>query len=171
MCINITAVRGREDIRLRETQETEVRIPQPLQENIMYYKRFSFNYDKEVLFNIFKSSELTRKQVYLHANNLPLDQLPCMNVFNRQLNDLEYSMAKIVGDTGFHVSPRNNGLILFPVNGVVRFTFLEDTVDANTPIIINGKQQHTYGPTCDDTIFFAIKIPSYMMWADAINLL
>jgi hypothetical protein len=29
--INIIAVRGREDIRLRETQETEVRIPRPLQ--------------------------------------------------------------------------------------------------------------------------------------------
>jgi len=171
MGINITAARGREGIRLRETQETEVRIPQPLQENNMYYKRFSFNYDKEVLFNIFKSSELTSKQVYLHANNLPLDQLPCMDVFNRQLHELEYGMAKIVSDTGFHISPRNNGLILFPVNGVVRFTFLEDNIDADTPIIINGKQQHTYGPTCDNTVFFAIKIPSNVMWDDVIKLL
>jgi len=136
----------------------------------MYYKKFNFEYNKKHLLNIFNCSILTPKQVYLHATNIPTDMLPCINIFGRDLTINEYGLSKIVRDTGFHINPGNNGLILFPVNGIVRFRFVDEVVDADSPIIINGRQNHSYEPTNNDTIFFAIKIPSSIKFEEVIKL-
>jgi hypothetical protein len=138
---------------------------------IDYYKEFSFDYNQSKLFNLFQTSSKTQKLMYILADNLPVDVLPCMQIFNRPLLENEYGLSELVSKTGFHVSPRNNGLIVFPVHGRIEFNFIKCKVIATSPIAINGRQMHDYSPLDNPSIFFAIKIPTNISWEEAIKLL
>jgi len=90
-----------------------------------------------------------------------------MNVFNRELSIREYGLAELVTETGMHVNPRNNGLIMFPVKGLMGFTFDDGTtVKITQPTITNGLVLHTYYPIESPAIFFAIKIPTNISYAE-----
>jgi len=105
------------------------------------------------------------------AEDLPANRLPCIDIFGRELGNDEYGLAELVVETGLHTNPGNNGLIVFPVSGLIQFDFLECKIDITEPTIINGKTIHNYLPLVTPSIFFAIKIPMDVSWEQVIELL
>lgn len=123
------------------------------------------------MFEIFQTSSKVKKLAYLLAENLPTENLPYLNIFNRTLSNDEYGLGELLIETGLHTNPRNNGLIVFPVSGLIRFDFIDCKVDVNSPTIINGRSIHNYLPLDKPSIFFAIKIPLSIHWEQVTQLL
>jgi len=138
---------------------------------IKYYKTFEFNYDRHKLLELFHASTKVRKLAYAMAEDLPANILPCINILGRELSKDEYGLAELLVETGLHTNPKNNGLIVFPVSGVIQFDFLECKIDVTEPVMINGRTVHNYLPLVSPSIFFAIKIPSDITWEQVIKLL
>jgi hypothetical protein len=136
-----------------------------------FYKFFDFDYNKRDLLEIFQNSLKVKKLTYSLAENLPVDKLPFINVFDRSLSSDEYGLAELLTETGLHTNPKNNGLLVFPVNGLIQFDFLKCKIDITTPTAINGRQLHNYKPLESSSIFFAIKIPYNVSWEQVINLI
>jgi hypothetical protein len=137
------------------------------------YKIFEYDYDKDSLLSLYSSLKNEGKsKIELCFNaadltNVPHESLPYMNVYERTLAIGEYGLAELLSDTGYHVNPGNNGLIIFPVSGVINFTFEDGTsIDITQPTYTNGKVSHTYSPKDGSAVFFAIKIPSDVAWED-----
>ena len=137
-----------------------------LYDTMTNYKTFDYTYDAASLLSLYNTLKAEGKYqstecfntVYL--TDVPHDIFPKMNIFGRLLDSNEYGLAEITADTGYHVNPGNNGLIIFPIEGVINFTFEnDDSIDITQPTITNGKVSHTYSPKSDSAIFFAIKIP------------
>jgi hypothetical protein len=129
----------------------------------MNYTTFQFDYDKDKLMSLFQTLSTQTQAMYNIADltNVDKTNFPMMNIFNRDLSINEYGLAELTSETGMHENPKNNGLIMFPVNGLISFTFEDQTsVDITQPTILNGKVFHTYLPKETPAVFFAIKIPS-----------
>jgi len=137
------------------------------------YKIFEYTYDKDSLLSLYNSlKDEGKSKVELCFNtadltDVPHDILPNMDIYERTLAIGEYGLAELLSDTGYHVNPGNNGLIIFPVSGVINFTFEDGTsIDITQPTYTNGKVSHTYSPKDGSAVFFAIKIPSDVAWED-----
>lgn len=135
----------------------------------MNYKILEYDYDKDKLSSLYVTLANTEHLVFRISDLSNIDKtlLPMMNVFNRELYPQEYGLAELLNETGMHVSPRNNGLIIFPVTGLINFTFVTgETIDITQPTIINGTVLHNYYPKVKDSVFFAIKIPTYITYEE-----
>jgi hypothetical protein len=137
----------------------------------MKFKKFNIEYDKVKLLEIFTNSSKRQELEFMSAVDYTTDLMPCMDIFKRPLVDKEYGLSELVTATRMHIKPNNNGLILFPISGIITIKFEDDEILVNTPIAINGKTPQKFLPTVAPAIFFAIKIPSSILFDDAVNLL
>lgn len=137
------------------------------------YKIFEYDYDKDSLLSLYNSlkdeGKCSVNQCFNTADltDVPHDRLPNMDIYERELSIGEYGLAELLSETGYHINPGNNGLIVFPVVGVITFTFEDGTsIDITQPTYTNGKVSHTYSSKDSPAVFFAIKIPSDVAWTD-----
>ena len=135
------------------------------------YKTFDYAYSKDsllFLYNKLKSDGKTQVDRCFEVADLtdvPHNMFPRMDIFDRTLDLKEYGLAELLSETGYHENPNNNGLIVFPVEGVIGFTFEDGTtVEITEPTITNGRIKHTYFPKTTPAVFFAIKIPLDVTW-------
>lgn len=138
-----------------------------------YFKKFQYFYQKEKLEALLKKVIEEKKViiklpwVYAEADIVLKNQdiLPMSHILKKNLTDKDFGLALMIGSTDFHINPKNNGLIIFPVSGTLKFNFkdkVEITID--TPTIVNGKITHKYFPVNGGAMFYAIKIPSDITW-------
>ena len=137
----------------------------------MKFKKFNVEYDKIKLLEIFSSSKKQQELEFKSAVAYTTNPMPCMDIFKRPLVANEHGLSELVSATRMHIKPNNNGLLLFPITGIITVKFEGETVDIDTPIAINGKTLQQFSPTVTPAIFFAIKIPSFVPFEDAVNLL
>lgn len=133
----------------------------------MNYKTFDYPYSKENLLALYQRCNKQDVSCYSLADlaDVPQNMFPRMDIFERKLDIKEYVLGSLIGETGFQTNPGNNGLIIFPVDGVLEFTFEDGTVvEITEPTITNGKVSHNIKPKNDSAVFFAIKIPEDMTW-------
>ena len=133
----------------------------------MNYKTFDYLYSKENLFALYQRCDKQEVSCYILADltNVPQNMFPRMDIFDRKLDSKEYVLGSLVSETDFQINPNNNGLIVFPVDGVLEFTFEDGTVvEITEPTVTNGKVRHKIKPKNGTAVFFAIKIPEDMTW-------
>jgi hypothetical protein len=130
------------------------------------YITFSSEYDKDGLLSLYNSlksqNKCEIKLCFEVADLTDIDQslFPMMHIFDRVLSIQEYGLAELLTETGMHENPGNNGLIMFPLSGLIGFTFEDGTtIEIAQPTATNGRVLHTYYPIVSPAIFFAIKIP------------
>jgi len=133
----------------------------------MNYKTFDYGYSKESLLALFNRCNKQVMSCYNVADLTEVHQnmFPRMDIFDRTLDLKEYVLAELIGSTGYQINPGNNGLIIFPVTGLLTFEFEDGTsVDITGPTITNGKASHNIIPKDSPAVFFAIKIPEDTPW-------
>lgn len=140
-----------------------------------YFKKFQCSYQKEniefFLKKMIEENKVTINPPWIYADpEIVLknrDMLPMNHVLKRDLTTSDFGLAAMIDSTKFHVNPKNNGLIIFPLTGILKFNF-EDKVQIiiDTPTIVNGKIIHKYFPINGISMFYAIKIPSDISWSE-----
>lgn len=166
------------------------------------YKKFDIEYNKEILLEIYKlnkSGPLISKgpfnQLDINLENNP-EVVKLFNYFTCispaingycGISELNYSTVP-------HVSPKNNGLIIFPLRGTILTKFFSynpesvngrpelirelpslkarsdlynsfiEEVVIDKPTAINGLVVHQYTPVDNVAVFFCLKIPLYVDW-------
>ena len=138
----------------------------------MSYKKFEFSYNKNFLLELFNSLEKEDANWYINCKNIPVESLPLITMFNRNLTVNEYGLSKLVKNMKLHINPNNNGLIIFPICGLIE-VFWEDSscIFIDQPTIINGKVLYGFNIIESPALFFAIKIPSSVTWDQSLLLL
>ena len=139
-----------------------------------YYKKFTKDYNNDNLLSLYNSLPSIDKGYYKETNldSTVIDLVEYgEHLFGRKLETTEYCLIKLVSQSGFHVNPRNNGILVFPVIGVASFDFKETAVLADEPLAVNGRQLHNYSPDQSTTVWFVLKIPSATQWTDITALL
>ena len=93
------------------------------------------------------------------------DILPMNHVLRRELTSDDVGLSLMIGSTDFHINPKNNGLIIFPLGGQLKFNFENrEEIVIDTPTVVNGKINHKYFPVGSSSMFYAIKVPSDISW-------
>ena len=139
-----------------------------------YYKKFTRDYDRDNLLSLYNSLPIINKGYYKEVNldSTAIDLVEYgKQLFGRELEKNEYCLIELVSQSGFHTNPRNNGVIVFPVLGIASFDFKENSVLADGPVAVNGRQLHNYSPDKSTTVWFVLKIPSGTQWPDLTALL
>jgi hypothetical protein len=140
-----------------------------------YFKKFQYFYQKENIKVFFKKmieeNKVIFKPPWLYADSKIVlenrDILPMSHVLKRDLSVNDVGLALMISSTKFHINPKNNGLIIFPLVGTLKFNF-EDKVQTivDSPTIVNGKINHRYFPIDGVSMFYAIKIPPEISWIE-----
>ena len=137
-----------------------------------YYVEFDLNYNKLSLLELYFSHEKKESGPYSHVdpaeiiNEKPIVEiLDKFNFLVEEFSVRDFGLSKLNKNTGLHINPRNNGIIVFPLFGSMAFDFNGNTaITIKKPTVVNGKQMHRYYPVSPPAIFFGIKIPQTKSW-------
>ena len=78
----------------------------------MSYKKFEFSYNKNFLLELFNSLEKEDANWYINCKNIPVESLPLITMFNRNLTVNEYGLSKLVKNMKKKVVYCEDGLII-----------------------------------------------------------
>ena len=167
------------------------------------YKKFEYNYDKKRLLDFYNFRVMNGygipvgPLIHVDHQNLINYCTPGFDLVIDQPNPTNFGIAKIRNKTGLHCTPRNNGLIIFPLEGTVVYDFYSyvpnpgrpkllpynltetqtqeimktfvESVRIDQPTAINGLVVHNYYPLETSAVFYAVKIPVKMTWEDVLK--
>jgi hypothetical protein len=168
------------------------------------YKEFDFDYDPNLFIEIFKSNGKENSMSPFLKTLYPINEDDSIKPFYENFNFVptdrrSLELMEILVPVGPYISPRNNGLIFFPVSGVLEFNFysytsntfvngrpilpprsannnykniehtLVETIQVTGPVAINGLVTHKYTPLEFPTLVFVLKIPMHIPWEDVVS--
>lgn len=167
------------------------------------YKKFYYEYKKSYLLDYydqkFQKKYFRSNDMFVHIDHTFLigDYTPLFEIIDNKPDHSNFGLSKIYKETGLHCTPRNNGLLILPVEGTLTFDFysyisnegrpklmptdidenkkqqiintFEEKIIIDQPTAINGLTVHNYYPTNTEAIFYAVKIPATKSFNEVIS--
>lgn len=166
------------------------------------HKEFDFEYDASWFFNVFNTNPTDKSFPPYAKTQYELHTDPYLTQFYKVFDFVQpdrhgIELCEILKPLGPYISPRNNGLLIFPISGLLEFKFysyipkvvtngrpvlnsysvskaiveptLTDIIRITKPTAINGLVAHMYQPVEPSTVILALKIPMHISWDTVIN--
>jgi hypothetical protein len=166
------------------------------------HKHFSFNYNPDVFLNLFENNEVDSSNQGFIKTLYKLNESSDLLAFYKRfefitLDRNSVELLEVVQTVNPHVNPRNNGLLVFPIKGVLEFSFYDYTdieenlypgvispnsmlnnkiestlsykISADSPVAINGRITHSYKPLTDTALILVLKIPKRVNWETVVR--
>ena len=115
------------------------------------YKQINFEYDKNILLEIFENNPKEVVNSHFTKTKYQINEDNVLEPFYRKFDFIpldrdSVELFELTSAVNPHVNPRNNGLIFFPVQGLIEYTFYN-----YVPELVNGRPKLDPGTVLDGT--------------------
>jgi hypothetical protein len=115
------------------------------------YKQINFEYDKNILLDIFENNPKEIVNSHFTKTKYLINEDKILESFYKKFDFIpldrdSVELFELTSAVNPHVNPRNNGLIFFPVQGLIEYTFYN-----YIPELVNGRPKLDPGTVLDGT--------------------
>ena len=120
------------------------------------YKQISFEYDKNILLEIFENNPKEVLNSHFIKTSYQINKDKILEPFYRKFDFIpldrdSVELFELTSTVNPHVNPRNNGLIFFPLQGLIEYKFYNYVPDT-----VNGRPKLDPGTVLNNTELYSI---------------